>query len=363
MDSISNHSNSPNTFEEDWKFAMQLSNASVLPMAIKALILLDVFEIMSKCGPGAHLSASEIASHLPTSNQHAAAATLDRVLRLLASFSVLTCTSRSRADGCVERVYGLASVCKLLVKNQGGASLATMTLLTQDRVILEMWHHLKDAVLEGELPFIKAHGKSSYEYVSTELKFGKLFNKAMWDHSTIVLTRILETYQGFEGVKELVDVGGGTGASLNLIISKYPHIKGINFDLPEVVATAPNYPGVEHVGGDMFASVPSAEAILVKWIFMDWTDERCIQILKNCYKALPDSGKVIIVENVLPEEIKNDVGVQGSFQLDVIETAWSKGKIRTVKEFEELAKIAGFAGFSLASFACNHGAMECYKTV
>ncbi|MGV7989025.1 methyltransferase, partial [Mycobacterium kansasii] len=84
---------------------------------------------------------------------------------------------------------------------------------------------------------------------------------------------------------------------------------------------------------------------------MDWTDERCIQILKNCYKALPDSGKVIIVENVLPEEIKNDVGIQGSFQLDVIETAWSKGKIRTVKEFKELAKKAGFPGFSLASFA------------
>ncbi|XP_058114641.1 caffeic acid 3-O-methyltransferase-like isoform X2 [Magnolia sinica] len=363
MGSISDHSNSPDTFEEDWKFAMQLSIASVLPMAIKALIELDVFEIISKCGQGAPLSASEIASHLPTSNQHDAAATLDRVLRLLASFSVLTCTSRTRADGCVERVYGLASVCKFLVKNQEGASLATMTLLVQDRVFLDMWHHVKDAVLEGGLPFIRAHGKSSYEYISTVLKFSELFYKAMWDHSTIVLPRILETYKGFEGIKELVDVGGGTGASLNMIISKYPHIKGLNFDLPEVVATAPNYPGVEHVGGDMFASVPSAEAILFKWIFSHWTDEQCLQILKNCYKALPDSGKVIIVENVLPEEIKNDVGAQDTLQFDVIEIAWSEGKMRTVKELEELAKIAGFAGLSLVSFACNLGVMECYKTV
>jgi O-methyltransferase domain len=31
---------------------------------------------------------------------------------------------------------------------------------------------------------------------------------------------------------------------LNMITSKYPNIKGINFDLPHVIADAPPYPGM-----------------------------------------------------------------------------------------------------------------------
>ncbi|KAJ0078195.1 hypothetical protein Patl1_36997 [Pistacia atlantica] len=58
-------------------------------------------------------------------------------------------------------------------------------------------------------------------------------------------------YKGFEGLKVLVDVGGGIGVTLDVITSKYPHIKGINFDLPHVLAEAPTYSGVKHGGGDI----------------------------------------------------------------------------------------------------------------
>lgn len=42
----------------------------------------------------------------------------------------------------------------------------------------------------------------------------------------------------------LVDVGGGIGATINLIVSMYPNIKGINFDLVQVIANAPAYSGM-----------------------------------------------------------------------------------------------------------------------
>uniref|UniRef100_A0A3N7FGT0 Uncharacterized protein n=1 Tax=Populus trichocarpa TaxID=3694 RepID=A0A3N7FGT0_POPTR len=54
---------------------------------------------------------------------------------------------------------------------------------------------------------------------------------------------ILDIYDGFEGVKCLVDVGGGNGSILNMIITKYPAIKGINYDLASVVESSPSYPG------------------------------------------------------------------------------------------------------------------------
>ena len=73
--------------------------------------------------------------------------------------------------------------------------------------------------------------------------FNILFNKSMADLSTIALSKILEVYQGFVGLTSLVDVGGGTGKCLSMVISKYPSIKGINFDLPHVIQSAQSYPG------------------------------------------------------------------------------------------------------------------------
>lgn len=105
-------------------------------------------------------------------------------------------------------------------------------------------YYLTDTVLEGGIPFNKAHGMTSFEYHGKDMRFNKVFNKGMADHSTITMKKILETYTGFEGLTSLVDVGGGTGAVISTIVSKYPSIKGINFDLPHVIEDAPSYPGL-----------------------------------------------------------------------------------------------------------------------
>ena len=81
--------------------------------------------------------------------------------------------------------------------------------------------------------------------METDPKMNKLFSEAMVSHSGIALKKVLETYEGFEGVSVLVDVAGGFGATLNMIISKYPSIKGINFDLPQVINQAPSYSGTK----------------------------------------------------------------------------------------------------------------------
>lgn len=103
---------------------------------------------------------------------------------------------------------------------------------------------MKDAVLEGGIPFNKAYGMTAFEYHGTDPRFNKVFNKGMADHSTLAMKKILETYEGFQGLSSIVDVGGGTGAVLSMIVSKYPSIKGINFDLPHVIDDAPPHPGI-----------------------------------------------------------------------------------------------------------------------
>ena len=80
---------------------------------------------------------------------------------------------------------------------------------------------------------------SLYEYSSKHPEHQKEFHKVMSDHSTLILKKLLKTYEGLEGLSSLVDVGGGNGAALSMILSKYPAIKGINFDLPIVVVDGP----------------------------------------------------------------------------------------------------------------------------
>ena len=124
--------------EEAHLFAMQLTSASVLPMVLNSALELDLLEIIAKAGPGAFVSPSAIASQLPTKNPHAHVM-LDRMLRLLASYSILTYSLRTLPDGKVERLYGLGPVCKFFIKNEDGVSLAPLCLLNQDKVLMESW--------------------------------------------------------------------------------------------------------------------------------------------------------------------------------------------------------------------------------
>lgn len=347
--------------DEACSFAMTLTSGSVPPMVLKAVIELDVLEIIKRAGPNAQLSPAEIVAQLPSKNPDAATM-LDRMLRLLASYSILSYSLRTLPDGKVERLYGLAPVCQFLTKNQDGVTLSALSLMNQDKILMESWYHLKDAVLDGGIPFNKAYGMTAFEYHGTDPRFNKVFNNGMSNHSTITMKRILDTYKGFEGLSTLVDVGGGTGATLNMIISKHPTIKGINFDLPHVIEDAPAYNGVEHVGGDMFESVPKGDAIFMKWICHDWSDEHCLKFLKNCYASLPDHGKVIICEYILPVAPETNHAARTVFHVDAIMLAHNPGgKERTEQEFEGLAKGAGFEGFRVACSAYDTKVIEFYK--
>ena len=141
MDSSSTHVNVPVDAKEDesFLFAAQLATASILPMVLKTAIELDLLETIAKAGPGCSVSAAQLAAQLPEVNNPEAPVMLDRICSLLASHSVLTCSLKDLDDGGVERLYGLAPVCKFLTKNQDGVSMAPLLLMNQDKVLMESW--------------------------------------------------------------------------------------------------------------------------------------------------------------------------------------------------------------------------------
>ncbi|THU47857.1 hypothetical protein C4D60_Mb09t20070 [Musa balbisiana] len=351
--------------EEACLYAMQLLGGSVLGMTLKAAVELKLLETIVRAGPGAVLSPSEIAAQLSTDNPQAAIM-VDRILRLLAAFRVVSCTVEAGDGGRASRKYGAAPVCKYLTKNEDGVSIAALSLIGRfyfNVPVNDGWYYLKDAVLEGGIPFDKAYGMTAFEYPGTDARFNQVFNEGMRNHSTIFTRKLLQKYRGFDDVKVLVDVGGGTGGTLRMITSEHPHIKGVNFDLPHVISDAPPYPGVEHVSGDMFESVPTeGDAIFMKvkfssarkmilltdlkWILHDWSDEHCLKLLKNCWRALSEDGKVIVVESVMPVVPKPTPQAQNACVSDLVMLAHNPGgRERTEEEFQDLAREAGFLGF------------------
>ncbi|PPD93972.1 hypothetical protein GOBAR_DD09023 [Gossypium barbadense] len=349
--------------EEVGKLAVRLANAVVLPMVLKSALELNIIDTISAAGDGAFLSPSQIASALPSKNPDAPVL-LDRMLRLLASHSILKCSVKAKEKGEIERLYGAGPLCKFLVKNQDGGSIAPLLLLHHDQVFMQSWYHLNDAILEGGVPFSKAYGMTAFEYPGTDQRFNRVFNQAMSNHTALIMRKIVDVYKGFDGLKVLVDVGGGIGVALSFITSKYPQIKGINFDLPHVLADAPTYSGVEHVGGDMFESVPKGDAIFLKWILHDWSDEHCLKLLKNCWEALPNGGKVIIVESILPEVPDTSVSSNIVCEQDLFMLAQNPGgKERTLKEYEDLALKTGFSGCEYLREMSLESARETIKGV
>ncbi|KAL5699149.1 hypothetical protein ACHQM5_030090 [Ranunculus cassubicifolius] len=178
----------------------------------------------------------------------------------------------------------------------------------------------------------------------------------MLSYTSNSLKKIVEVYKGFDNLREVVDVGGGIGTMSSLIYSKYPHIKCINYDLPHVIEEAPLFPGVKQVAGEMFVSVPKADTVFMKSVLPNWDDEDCVKALKNSYEALPEKGMAIVVEIVYSD------GQEGMAEEDVLMMVMlSGGKERTLAEFEDLAKRAGFCSVKLVCSIGNYSVMEFYK--
>ncbi|CAN6999443.1 unnamed protein product [Brassica oleracea var. botrytis] len=346
--------------------AESILNTIAFPMVLKAALELGVIDTLAAAGNGTWKSPSEISANLPIKPKNPEAPNLlDRMLRLLVSHSILKCrVIETGGTGNTERVYAAEPVCKFFLKDSDGSgSLASLFSLCHTQVHFNTWDNLKDVILDGKDAFISAQGMSLFEYISSDQQFSEVFHRAMSESATMVMKKVLEVYRGFEDVHTLVDVGGATGTILGLITSKHPHIKGINFDLAQVLTNAPSYPGVEHVSGDMFVEVPKGDAVFMKWILHDWTDEHCIKLLKNCWKSLPEKGKVILVEMITPVEPKRDDFFSNIvFAMDLLMlTQCSNGKERSLSQFQNLAFASGFLRCEVICHSYSYSVIEFHK--
>ncbi|XP_057445228.1 isoliquiritigenin 2'-O-methyltransferase-like [Lotus japonicus] len=349
-----------------YPIALSLCFSRIFSAILNAAVDLNLFDIIAKAqnSSGSSLSASEIASQLPF--QHSELVTrLERMLPVLASFSLLTCSIRTTEDGSRERVYALSPVGDYFAIENIGGSLGPLSTLVH-RGYCDIWNDVKDAIVDpnNNNHFINVYGLEPFQYMEKNKELNHLFNKGAALSGLLEMKEILKIYKGFVGVSTLVDVGGGVGQVLEQVISQYPSMKGINFDLPQVIQHASPHPGIEHVSGDMFESVPNGDAILLKRVCHNWPDEDCVKVLKICHKALPEHGKVIIVDTIYPEVPNSSITSQCVSVVDNLMFLVHGAKERTENEFRSLCSSSGFSKFHVASSTGSSsviGVMEFYK--
>ncbi|GMN27986.1 hypothetical protein TIFTF001_046191 [Ficus carica] len=124
--------------EEEFSQAMQLAMSTVMSMSLLIAIELGVFDIIAKAGEGAKLSSAKIVAQMSTNNPDAPAM-VDRILRLLASHSVLSCSvvSDDNAGSSVRRLYSLNPLSKYFVTTEDGVSLGPLVALGKEKAILD----------------------------------------------------------------------------------------------------------------------------------------------------------------------------------------------------------------------------------
>ncbi|CAM6121623.1 unnamed protein product [Calypogeia fissa] len=315
-------------------------------MALKAVLRLGIPDILSNAEGKKALSVEEILAQLPTKSSPGSNSVTSNLKRLLSPMVREGVFSES-TDGEGKTVYGLTEVSKWFVKDSQ-QTLAPLTDFQLSTVLLGgPWDQMHEIILDDTtVPFTKATGLPFWEYCATkDPEFGALFQTGMGIYSRIHNSSIVEDLRQcgvLDGVNILVDVGGCQGAVVAEIVACNPHIQGINFDLPDVIKTAPAVNGVQHVGGSFFDRVPSGDAMFMKFIIHDHGDEDAIKILHNCFKALPKNGKVIIAEYA---RSKQNSAARAFFieTLDLIMLSSLKGaRERTDEEYQGLIIAAGF---------------------
>ncbi|KAK7400636.1 hypothetical protein VNO78_11865 [Psophocarpus tetragonolobus] len=277
---------------------------------------------------------------------------LHRFMRLLTHNGFFTKTTQKGKEEEEETAYALTLPSKLLIRSNNSSCLASIVRGALHPSTFYMWNSSKKLFTEDtELPlFESVTGESYWDFMNSDLDFLSLFQESMAADSKMFKLGLKECKHVFEGLDSLVDVGGGTGGVSRLIHEAFPHLNCAVLDQPHVVANLNGTENLNFVGGDMFKSIPSADAVLLKWVLHDWTDELSIKILKNCKEAISGKGKkgkVIIIDIVIDEADDDEELTELKLDYDLVMLTMFNGKEREKKEWEKLIYDAGFSSYKI----------------
>ncbi len=290
----------------------------------------------------AQLGVADILKDQPMDTKDIAAAVganpdaLYRLLRVLASVGVFTEVK--------ERHFALTPLAACLRTDVPGSLNAYISLAGSD-LLRRPADNLLYSVRTGLPAFEQVFGMPFFAYLNQHPEGSSMFDAGMASISSLDISDVLASYD-FSGITTIADIGGGNGTLLTAILRANPKMKGVLVDRPLVISSArPRIDAAglagrcDLIGGDIFDTLPGgADAYVLKNVIHDFDDPQSVAILRNCRGAMPDKGKLLVIE---PALLPGDQPTLSKF-VDLMMLLMVGGRERSEEEFRTLFEAGGF---------------------
>lgn len=202
------------------------------------------------------------------------------------------------------------------------------------------WGSLLTFVRTGASGYDKVFGLPFWEDLDAHPDVAASFDALIGPGGHSDFSPDFEITGGWDSLRTVVDVGGGTGAMLAAILRARPHIHGTLVELPRTVErsaalfeSAGVADRVTAIGQSFFDPLPpKADLYLLRGVLNNWPDREAIALLTRGAEAARPNGRVVILKSIGPDSAPKDI------YIDMVLTG---GRQRTVEEFRTLAAPAG----------------------
>ncbi|XP_077586736.1 acetylserotonin O-methyltransferase 2 [Stigmatopora nigra] len=323
--------------ELDYPFKLlEYIHAYRVSKAIFTACELGIFDLLA--GSASALSAQQVAGALDISADGA-----ERLLDALVGIEIVQVETPARDEPAL---YSATDVASVYLAKGGAKSLHNMALY-QSQTNYPLWDNLADAVREGKNQNEKTFGippeeifRAIYRSEKEMLKFMGLMD-CVWSldgHDAV-------TAFDLTGFGDMVDLGGCTGALARELTKAYPSSSVVVFDMPVVVEMATKNFLRENdtftfSSGDFFQDeLPVADLYVLTRILHDWTEEKCLRLLKKIHDVCRPGGGVLIVEATLLENRRGPLHTQ-LYSLNML--VQTEGREHSPSEYTRMLRKSGF---------------------
>ena len=245
-------------------------------------------------------------------------------------------------------------------------SLAGYILYSND-VLFPLWTHLDDAIREGTPRWHQAFGieGSIFDHFFRTPEAKQTFLQGMRGLGVLSSPAVVSAFS-LADFRQMVDLGGGTGHLAIAACEKYPALRAVVFDLPQVIETASKHAAesdaanrVSVLAGDFFRDeLPDADLFALGRILHDWPEEKIRTLLAKIYLRLPATGGILLAEKLLLEDKTGPTSAQLQ-SLNML--VCTEGKERSLSEYRRLLEDAGFVNVQGRMTGCPLDAVIGFK--
>jgi acetylserotonin O-methyltransferase len=213
----------------------------------------------------------------------------------------------------------------------------------------KLWGNLEDAIREGTNRWYQTFGLEGpiFENFFKTDEAKREFLLSMHGYGLVSSPAVAAAFD-LSRFRRLVDLGGATGHLAIAICQRYPGIRAVVFDLPEVesvaheiVADSPVADRIDVITGNFFSDdLPEGDVFSLGRILHDWSESKVLKLLGRIFDRLPSGGALLIAEKLIDED---RAGPKWAQMQNLGMLLYCEGKERTLAEYKKLLHTVGFA--------------------